>query len=78
MPTILVVGPYRFYFFSGESKEPPHVHIERDGFMAKFWLEEISLAMNRGFRPQELNKICELIEKHQKLFLDKWHEHFKN
>jgi len=28
MPTILRIGPYRFYFFSHEPNKPPHVHVE--------------------------------------------------
>jgi hypothetical protein len=30
MPTVLRVGPYRFFFFSGDRDEPPHIHVERD------------------------------------------------
>jgi len=26
MPTLLLVEGYRFYFFSDERQEPPHVH----------------------------------------------------
>lgn len=28
MPTVKRIGPHRFYFFSLENNEPPHVHIE--------------------------------------------------
>lgn len=76
MPTVLVIGPYRFYFYSHEPNEPPHVHVDRDGLAAKFWLEEVSLASNVGFRQKELNTLQELITKHQKHFLDKWNGYF--
>jgi len=36
MPTILRVGPYRFFFYSADGEEPPHVHVERDDSVAKF------------------------------------------
>ncbi|MGB0911926.1 MAG: DUF4160 domain-containing protein [Nitrospirales bacterium] len=36
MPTVLRVGPYRFFFFAGDRNEPSHVHIERDEKIAKF------------------------------------------
>nr|WP_242060339.1 DUF4160 domain-containing protein [Aerosakkonema funiforme] len=26
MPTVLRIGAYRFYFYSHEPNEPPHVH----------------------------------------------------
>lgn len=29
MPTVLRVGPYRFFFYSGDGDEPRHVHVER-------------------------------------------------
>ncbi|HKI37036.1 MAG TPA: DUF4160 domain-containing protein [Gemmataceae bacterium] len=35
MPTILRNGPYRFYFYSHEPNEPPHVHVDRDDLSAK-------------------------------------------
>lgn len=76
MPTVLVIGPYRFYFYSHEPNEPPHVHVEREGFAAKFWLKQISLAQNLGFSKKEINTIDEIVTKHQKHFLDKWHGYF--
>ena len=76
MPTVCIIGPYRFYFYSHEPNEPPHIHVDRDGFSAKFWLKKIALANNLGFRQKELNILEKLVEEHQKQFLDKWHEYF--
>jgi hypothetical protein len=76
VPTVCIIGPYRFYFYSHEPNEPPHVHIDKDGSSAKFWLEEISLANNLGFRQKELNTLHDLVTKNQKKLLDKWHEYF--
>ncbi|MBW6456390.1 MAG: DUF4160 domain-containing protein [Trueperaceae bacterium] len=28
-PTVLRDGPYRFFFFSNERGEPPHIHVQR-------------------------------------------------
>jgi hypothetical protein len=36
MPTVLRIGPYRFYFYSHDGAEPRHIHVERDGQSAKF------------------------------------------
>jgi hypothetical protein len=30
MPTVLRLGPYRFFFYAGDGEEPLHVHVERD------------------------------------------------
>lgn len=76
MPTILKIGPYRFYFYSHEPNEPPHVHVDRERFSAKFWLKKVSLANNLGFHKKELNTLHELVTEYQKQFLDKWHEYF--
>jgi hypothetical protein len=73
MPTILRKGPYRFYFFSHETMEPPHVHVDRERFSAKFWLRPVSLARNLGFRARELRRIQELIEEHQGELLEAWY-----
>lgn len=36
MPTVLRIGPYRFYFYSHEPNEPSHIHVDRDDLSAKF------------------------------------------
>jgi hypothetical protein len=41
MPTVLRVGPFRFFFYAGDGAEPPHVHVERDDSEAKFWLDPV-------------------------------------
>lgn len=78
MPTVLRIGSYRFYFYSHEPNEPPHIHVDKDAASAKFWLDEIDLAQNIGFAKKELNQLHKLIEEHQKLFLDKWYENFSS
>jgi hypothetical protein len=49
MPTALIVGPYRFFFYSGDGGEPPHIHVERDQHVAKVWLDPVRLARTGGF-----------------------------
>jgi hypothetical protein len=51
MPTIVIVGPYRF-FYSSDRLEPAHVHVERDDIVAKLWLHDLSVARHNGFRQQ--------------------------
>ena len=62
MPTFARIGPYRFYVYSHEPNEPPH----------------ISLAKNFGFRASELTIIRNIIVANRKPFLDEWHEFFDN
>ncbi len=77
MPTLLVEGPYRFYFFSHENNEPPHIHVDRDMLSAKFWLEPIRIAKNLGFSTNELNKIYKIIVRNNYKFLEEWNEYFR-
>ncbi len=78
MPTVLKIKGYRFFFFSLEGNEPPHIHIEHGDNVAKFWLNPINLASSYGFRSHELAKIRAIIAEHSVLFLEKWHEFFGN
>jgi hypothetical protein len=57
MPTVLRIGAYRFYFYSHEPNEPPHIHIDRDNSTAKFWLKDANLANSIGFNSKELRKL---------------------
>ncbi|MBJ7901586.1 MAG: DUF4160 domain-containing protein [Cyanobacteria bacterium RI_101] len=76
MPTVLQVGPYSFIFFSSDRGEPAHIHVKRDRQLAKFWLSPISLEKNRGFKDHELNDICRLVEEHEQILLEAWHDYF--
>jgi hypothetical protein len=78
MPTVMRIGPYRFHFYSREGSEPPHIHVEREEWEAKFWLSPVSLAANHGFAKAELSHIQRLVEEHcQKLISAyiQWHGH---
>lgn len=57
MPVIDREGPYRFFFYSHEPNEPPHVHVQRDRSLAKFWLDPVRLAGSRRFPAYELRRI---------------------
>lgn len=76
MPTVLREDGYRFYFFSHEPNEPPHVHVDRGGASAKFWLESPSLARASGYSATELNKILYLVREHRSRLLEAWNGHF--
>jgi hypothetical protein len=77
-PTVLQSGPYRFFFFSSDRGEPTHVHVSRERKAAKYWLEPVQLEYNRGFAPNELDKISALVREHQALLLKAWHDYFKS
>jgi hypothetical protein len=76
MPVALRVKGYRFFFFSLEGHEPPHIHVEQAERFAKFWLRPVALVKSRGFRSNELSEIQRIIEENRDTLLEKWDEHF--
>jgi hypothetical protein len=76
MPTVLRLGPYRFYFYSHEPNEPPHIHVDRDQFSAKFWIAPVGLSRNLGFRPRELAELERIVQDHQQRFVEAWRDYF--
>ncbi|MFN8634956.1 MAG: DUF4160 domain-containing protein [Chloroflexota bacterium] len=76
MPTVRRDGPYRFFFYSGDRHEPPHVHVEREANHAKLWLEPVRVADSRGLSAAELRRIERIVIERIDEFLRAWHEHF--
>jgi hypothetical protein len=76
MPTILRIASYRFFFYSLENNEPPHVHVEAGENVAKYWLNPVELAMNDGFRSHELTKLRLLVIEHRIKLAEAWDAHF--
>ena len=76
MPTISRIGPYRLFFYAGDRDEPPHVHVERDDSVAKFWLDPVRLQRATGFRAAELRRVARLIEEQRTQLLEAWHDYF--
>lgn len=74
MPTVLSDGPYRFHFYMQDLiEEPPHVHVERDRYEAKVWLDPVRLERAGGYPGHELRKILRLVEEHEQFLLEEWH-----
>lgn len=75
-PTILKIGPYRFFFNSREEIRR-HVHVSCTAGVVKFWLEPIvSLASYYGLAPRELRHIEEIVKEHEDDFKSAWDQHF--
>ena len=76
MPTVLRIGPYRFFFYAGDRDEPQHVHVGRDNNLAKFWLSPVSLQTSGGFSVTEINRIKRLLEENREILVGRWNEFF--
>ena len=75
-PTVGRFGPYRFFFYSNEGGEPPHIHVQRDRSLAKFWLTPVVLAHSTGFPSRELNVVRTIVAERRADFLRAWNDHF--
>jgi hypothetical protein len=76
MPTVLRVGPHRFFFYAGDRDEPPHIHVQRDRGTAKYWLDPIRYQRSKRFSTSELNDIERIIVDHREELLESWNEYF--
>jgi hypothetical protein len=78
MPTVLRIGAYRFYFYSNEKGEPPHIHVQRERFLAKFWLDPVALAGSKRFASHELRTMQTYVEENREKLLEAWYEHISS
>ena len=79
MPTVFKENGLRFFFYSheGNPREPVHIHVERDGSQAKFWVgETVELAYNRGLDRRDLVFAMMAIRTRRQQIQEAWHGHF--
>ena len=76
MPTVLRVGPYRFFFYSNEGTEPAHIHVRSADGEAKYWLRPVEEAWHSGYHTRQLTQIEGHINENLSLLLAAWDEHF--
>ena len=71
MPTVLRVGGYQFIIFTSDHP-PAHVHVRRDGKLAKVSLENVIFDRTGGFNGGEQSRILEIIRDHREFLLAEW------
>ena len=76
MPTLLRWKGYRFFFYSADGWEPPHVHIVKDNCEAKIWLRDLTVAVNLGFSARELNEVIGATRENRDAFQEAWNDYF--
>lgn len=81
MPVVFRHKGFRFFFYSNEGspREPAHVHVEKDGIEAKFWLRpQVRVAYNDGFNARTLNSLLSTVEINATRIEKAWHDYFRN
>jgi Domain of unknown function (DUF4160) len=76
MPTIAIIGAYRFFFYSADGREPAHIHVEKGDAVAKFWLLPVRLAKSGGMKRTELTELDRMVEDNAPAFLEAWNDFF--
>ena len=76
MPTVLRVGSLRFFFYSGDRDEPPHIHIESEGKTGKFWLRPVRYERSMGFSRKEILSLERLVAEHQETLIRSCDDYF--
>ena len=78
MPTVLTFRGHRFFFYSNENKEPPHIHVENAENYAKFWLDPVKVVDWSGYNAPEIRELQKLIEANRTLMLKEWNDFFES
>jgi hypothetical protein len=79
MPLVFCERGFRFFFYSNECspREPVHIHVEKDGLEAKFWLNPVvTLAYNDGYRTRTVRELRGMIEANRALIERTWNAFF--
>ena len=76
MPTVLRWSGFRFFFYSADGDEPPHVHVVKGEYEAKIWLSDCSVAINLGFPVRNLGEAVGKIREQRAAFLESWNDYF--
>lgn len=71
MPTVLREGGYQFIIFTSDHY-PPHVHVRREGKLAKVLLNPVEFERIGGFNAGEQSKIIEIVKDNQSFLLGEW------
>lgn len=76
MPTVLERDGFRFFFYSADRNEPPHVHVRKGGREAKSWLDPIRPARLGRLKQNDLRQVIAILEENEQQILERWYEQF--
>lgn len=79
MPVVLIIGPYKFFFYSNEGNpvKSPHIHVRGSGGEAKIsLLNPHRVLLHSGYSAAELRRVCGLVKENQAALLEAYNEYF--
>lgn len=72
MPTVLREKGFRFFFYSREGTEPPHIHVVGHGGEMKVWLQPVEVSKVFKLSPKNQRVVLEIIGENLELILGQW------
>ena len=77
MPEVFRFYGFSFFLYSREH-EPPHIHVEGNGGMAKFdWDgKEFVQVEKAGIKANDFKKIKKMVDDNADIILNRWKEYF--
>ena len=72
MPVVLRERGYAVFFYMYDLEEQIHVHVRSSRKEAKYWLNPLALAWNKGFREHELNQIEQILHRNHDRIVTFW------
>jgi hypothetical protein len=77
VPTVLHEHGFRFYFWSNERNEPPHIHARSGDAYAKVWLgPPVALAESRDCSARQVRVVLEVVGENRAMMEQAWHDYF--
>ena len=76
MPTIFRKLGFRFFFYSDEGNEPPHIHVEKGEGRGKYWIDPVEKEYMENFNRQDEKKVDNIVHEKQNYFKKRWYEFF--
>ncbi|SFP06595.1 DUF4160 domain-containing protein [Prevotella sp. tf2-5] len=77
MPEVFRFFGFSFFFYSKEH-EPPHIHVEGNGGVAKFEWNGTGfiLTEKEGIKTGDFRKVKAVIDENADIIIKRWNEHF--
>jgi hypothetical protein len=72
MPTVLIKDGFRFFFYSREGNEPPHIHVIGKGGEMKVWLDSLDISKVYNLSPKEQRIVLEIVVSNVETFKKAW------
>lgn len=72
MPTLLRKNGFRFFFYSNERNEPPHIHVIGRSGEAKVWLDPVRISETHGLSNRDCRDILQILLENVRDFRERW------